>query len=77
MYYGIVVDMDECASGRREGGHNCPHDAKCVNTPGGFTCECPANYTFIDGSECKGTVILCVLCLYNSINCHKRKMLYS
>ena len=61
MFHGIVVDIDECASGRREGGHNCPDDAKCVNTPGGFTCECPTNHTFFDhpyDSECKGTVIL-------------------
>jgi len=58
-----VLDFDECASGLRDGGHYCPSDATCINTPGGFTCECPVNHTFIDrngyDSECKGTVIIC------------------
>ena len=57
----FLTDIDECKHGRhREVGHYCPTDAQCVNTDGGFRCECnKENYTFINRtghtSVCQGT----------------------
>lgn len=41
------TDVDECALGLDD----CPGDALCTNTDGGFTCACQPGYTG-DGSDC-------------------------
>ena len=46
LYY---VDIDECTTGV----HNCAQDQCCVNTPGGYYCECFSGYEII-GGVCKG-----------------------
>ena len=62
MYCGsLLTDINECNHSRHpKVGHYCPADAKCVNTHGGFLCECEKeNYEFIDKkghtSVCQGT----------------------
>ena len=62
MYHKPVADIDECEVGRQPGiGHYCPTSAECINTEGGFDCQCPENYTFVDRqghtSTCEGTYI--------------------
>ena len=44
------IDFDECSSGL----NNCHADAKCINTDGGFKCECEFGF-FGDGTDCTAT----------------------
>ncbi len=37
---GKCVDVDEC----KAGGQICPPPTRCVNTPGSYTCNCPADH---------------------------------
>lgn len=39
MNLTAFTDVDECSN------NPCPEGAKCINTDGGFTCECPTGYT--------------------------------
>lgn len=41
------LDINECTGGARGGAPIavCGTGAQCVNTPGGYFCQCPANYT--------------------------------
>ena len=41
------VDVDECGLGTA----SCPHGSVCVNTAGGYDCQCPAGATCND-SQC-------------------------
>lgn len=47
------VDVDECAPG---GGATCSADATCVNTTGGYLCECTAGSTG-DGFTCHDLIV--------------------
>lgn len=53
-----VADIDECELFHNgPAGKLCLH--KCVNTPGGYRCSCPAGYNVTrDGRSCKGEEIL-------------------
>ena len=67
----IFLDIDECAIGSIDiYGHYCPRTAKCINTLGGFTCQCPAGYKFIDrggfASFCQSTP--CSVMCYCTLN---------
>lgn len=53
----ISLDLDECSNGQIDKyGHYCPTGgpngnppgARCVNTLGGFMCQCDTGYEFID-----------------------------
>ena len=47
-YSDDCEDIDECAADSRLCGQG-----RCVNTEGGYTCECPAGYEASpDGKEC-------------------------
>lgn len=37
------LDVNECAADAKAPA--CGHGAQCVNTPGGFFCQCPPNFT--------------------------------
>jgi len=37
----MCVDIDEC----EDGSHNCHKHANCINTSGGYNCNCKLNYT--------------------------------
>ena len=55
------LEFDECKTGQ----HGCQH--KCVNTLGGFKCECDIGYELhIDGKSCEGKVILRINHLVNT-----------
>lgn len=59
-----VLDVDECRNGAIDKyGHYCPRNAKCINTQGAFTCQCPKGYQFIDKggfrSTCSGEMCIC------------------
>lgn len=47
----VCLDINECAlaaNGMTNGSQKtpiCGQNAQCVNTPGGFFCQCPPNYT--------------------------------
>ena len=43
----LYVDIDECTTGI----HNCTQ--RCVNTPGGYDCECFSGYEMI-AAICEG-----------------------
>lgn len=39
------VDVNECALAAAKQQPICGSGAQCINTPGGFFCQCPPNYT--------------------------------
>uniref|UniRef100_A0A914PH11 EGF-like domain-containing protein n=1 Tax=Panagrolaimus davidi TaxID=227884 RepID=A0A914PH11_9BILA len=45
--HGECEDSDECRSFK----HNCGENSWCINTIGGFTCECKEGYIG-DGKKC-------------------------
>lgn len=54
----FVTDIDECALAAVTGLQACHGDAECRNTPGAFTCSCPAGYVMaLNGQSCVGEVI--------------------
>ena len=50
---GVYSDVDECAVGRTQGGHNCLDFSSCTNTVGSFTCTCFSGYT-LKAKRCEG-----------------------
>ena len=40
------VDIDECASRAKDGGHRCEGELKCVNIDGSFKCQATAGAHF-------------------------------
>lgn len=44
-----LPDVDECEYDE----HDCQPSQQCINTPGGFHCQCPDGYRKI-GTECVG-----------------------
>ena len=53
---GVYLDVDECAVGRTQGGHNCPDFSSCANTVGSFTCICFSGYT-LKAKGCDGVSV--------------------
>ena len=54
--YLISLDLDECSNGHIDKyGHYCPSDARCVNTLGGFVCQCPKGFKFVDQGDFSST----------------------
>ena len=49
MFISTPSDIDECTDGT----HNCDANAICIETVGGFTCECQPGFTG-DGFTCSG-----------------------
>lgn len=48
-------DIDECALAAVTGLQACQANAECRNSPGSFTCSCPAGYVMaLDGQGCVG-----------------------
>ena len=45
----LVPDIDECASATL---NNCQQ--VCVNSEGGFTCNCLAGYSLVNSTHCEG-----------------------
>jgi hypothetical protein len=43
--YGACVDINECQTT-----NPCPLDSKCVNTLGGFSCECRSGFQYVNNS---------------------------
>ena len=41
------IDVDECTTG----GHNCHHNAICIDIQGSYTCQCKTGYSG-DGFTC-------------------------
>lgn len=39
------LDINECALASQNGKPICGLNAQCINTPGGFFCQCPPNFT--------------------------------
>ncbi len=52
MYF---VDMDECEAAV------CSDGSTCVNTPGGYECECPTGYFYnTRQNRCKGKTFISI-----------------
>ena len=49
MFHLSIVDIDECNTDM----HNCDVEATCINTDGGFFCECNAAFSG-NGTHCEG-----------------------
>lgn len=48
-------DIDECALAAVTGLQACQANAECRNSPGSFTCSCPAGYVMaLHGQGCVG-----------------------
>ena len=60
------ADINECELKT----HTCSWYAKCINTEGGFDCECFEGYEG-DGFTCKGkyevNIVLCSTCIYSCV----------
>ncbi len=57
-----VVDVDECVLAAVTGLQACGSGAVCTNTPGSFTCSCPAGFVLaLDGHNCVGAFSVCVI----------------
>lgn len=53
------TDIDECALAAVTGLQACQGEADCNNTPGSFTCSCPAGYVFaLNGQSCVGESVV-------------------
>jgi hypothetical protein len=76
-FTAVHPDIDECKLDK----DNCDKNAKCINTPGGFKCECKPGYSGngvkCEGVNCikqcewvadeaKGRLCVCVLMFYSS-----------
>ena len=49
-----TIDIDECAAGL----HNCGENADCIDTIGGYNCQCkPMFFESADGKSCIGLTI--------------------
>lgn len=46
-----TLDIDECADSS-----TCGRGAECHNTPGGYSCHCPAGFTGNPAKECWGMI---------------------
>ncbi|CAL1532131.1 unnamed protein product, partial [Lymnaea stagnalis] len=42
-------DADECVTDR----HDCPANSRCINTVGGYSCQCNADFPLMINGECK------------------------
>lgn len=49
-YLILISDVDEC----KKGSNRCDANALCMNTNGGYTCECKVGFQG-DGFHCVGT----------------------
>ena len=45
-----MLDIDECSLGL----HNCNPNAECINTHGGYDCQCKSGYEG-NGVSCQGS----------------------
>ncbi len=55
-----VVDVDECVFAAVTGLQACGSGAVCTNTPGSFTCSCPAGFVLaLHGHDCVGAFGVC------------------
>ena len=52
-YFSIVVDIDECTTGR------CHEYAECLNTPGSFECKCKLGFVG-NGFSCTSKCLLLI-----------------
>ena len=57
-----MLDIDECCGGECDGILNfCEGTASCINTEGGYTCDCPGSWMSTgDGFGCTGMSILTI-----------------
>lgn len=61
-----LTDIDECALAAVTGLQACQGDAECKNTPGSFTCLCPAGYVMaLNGQTCVGEVDVLISDVYD------------
>ena len=55
MHNNCIIDIDECAAGL----HNCGGNADCIDTVGGYNCQCKLMFfESADGKNCIGLTIL-------------------
>ena len=58
LVYFCFKDVDECS----EGLVRCASNARCINTPGSYTCRCNEGFTGNSGYYCNGMYIVQYIC---------------
>ena len=52
FFFLTLIDTNECANA---GSHNCSSlTSECLNTDGGYSCQCKAGYVQKNAYECEG-----------------------
>lgn len=52
IFFWTLIDTNECANA---GSHNCSSlTSECLNTDGGYSCQCKAGYVQKNAYECEG-----------------------
>ena len=49
--FGLIADVDECSTGQA----NCAQT--CINTDGGYKCDCQAGYSVNNDGTCSGDML--------------------
>ena len=56
----MLIDKDECKSGE----YSCDPNARCVNTPGNYTCQCQSPYRADSDGKCTRKNLAIILIIY-------------